>query len=82
VPTVSIAYGLFAVYVWLVWATAIPAVANLVLVPSQFVAVVLFVPLLSLFSIWVGLAFSARSSDVRVATLWWIDHERRDRPTR
>ncbi len=67
VPTVSIAYAIFALYVWLVWATALPAVANLVLEPSQFVAVLLFVPLLSLFSIWVGLAFSARSSDVRVA---------------
>jgi ABC-2 type transport system permease protein len=67
VPTVSIAYAIFAVYVWLVWAVALPAVANLVLEPSQFVAVGFFVPLLSLFSIWVGLAFSARSSDVRVA---------------
>ena len=67
VPTVSIAYAMFAVYVWLVWAIALPAVASLVLEPSQFVAVALFVPLLSLFSIWVGLAFSARSSDVRVA---------------
>ena len=63
----SIAYTIFALYVWLVWAVALPAVANLVLEPSRFVAVGLFVPLLSLFSIWVGLAFSARSSDVRVA---------------
>jgi ABC-2 type transport system permease protein len=67
VPSVSIAYGMFAIYVILVHAFAIQQVVDIVWRPAQFLAVILFAPLLSLFSIWVGLAFSARSSDVRVA---------------
>jgi ABC-type Na+ efflux pump permease subunit len=67
VPSVVIAYVMFAVYVSLVNAFAVPEVVDIVVRPAQFVAVILFAPLLSLFSIWVGLAFSARASDVRVA---------------
>ena len=33
----------------------------------QLLAVILFTPLLSTFAIWVGLAISVRSSDIRVA---------------
>jgi ABC-type Na+ efflux pump permease subunit len=67
VPSVLIAYVMFAVYVSLVNAFAVREVVDIVVRPAQFVAVILFAPLLSLFSIWVGLAFSARASDVRVA---------------
>lgn len=67
VPTVSIAYGLYLIYVLVVRSSATPAVVDLVWQPAQAVAVVLFAPLLATFSIWVGLAISARSSDVRVA---------------
>jgi ABC-type Na+ efflux pump permease subunit len=67
VPSVVIAYVMFAVYVSLVNAFAVREVVDIVVRPAQFVAVILFAPLLSLFSIWVGLAFSARASDVRVA---------------
>jgi ABC-type Na+ efflux pump permease subunit len=67
VPSVVIAYAMFAVYAWLVHAFAIRGVVDLVWQPAQFIAVVLFAPLLSGFSIWVGLAISARASDVRVA---------------
>ena len=67
VPTVSIAYGMYALYAILVHALAVKQVVDLVWQPSQFVAVALFAPLLSGFSIWVGLAFSARATDVRVA---------------
>jgi ABC-type Na+ efflux pump permease subunit len=67
VPSVAIAYAMFAIYVALVHAFAIRQVVDIVWRPAQFLAVILFAPLLSLFSIWVGLAFSARSSDVRVA---------------
>ena len=42
-------------------------VVDLVWTPSLFLAVILFAPLLATFSIWVGLAISARSSDVRAA---------------
>jgi ABC-2 type transport system permease protein len=67
VPSVAIAYAMFAVFALLVHAFAVQQVVDLVWQPAQFLAVVLFAPLLALFSIWVGLAFSARSSDVRVA---------------
>jgi ABC-2 type transport system permease protein len=67
VPSALIAYGMYALYVVVVTSFAIPAVVDLVVDPAQFLAVVLFAPLLSGFSIWVGLAISARSSDVRVA---------------
>lgn len=67
VPTVTIAYGLYLAYVLVVHASAIPAVVDVVWQPSQALAVVLFTPLLATFSIWVGLAISARSTDVRVA---------------
>jgi ABC-2 type transport system permease protein len=67
IPSVAIAYVMFAVYVSLVNAFAVREVVDIVVRPAQFVAVILFAPLLSLFSIWVGLAFSARASDVRVA---------------
>jgi ABC-type Na+ efflux pump permease subunit len=66
-PTVAIAYGMFALYASLVHAVAVQRVVDLVWQPAQFVAVSLFAPLLSGFSIWVGLAISARASDVRVA---------------
>jgi len=67
VPCVSIAYALYVIYrVWVVSAAA-PIVIHLVDQPSQLIAVILFAPLLSTFSIWVGLAVSVRSNDVRVA---------------
>ena len=67
VPTVAIAYALYLAYVLVVRSSAIPAVVDVVWQPSQVLAVALFSPLLATFSIWVGLAISARSSDVRVA---------------
>ncbi len=67
VPTVSIAYLLFAAYVVIIRAAAASVVVDLVWTPSLFLAVILFAPLLATFSIWVGLAISARSSDVRAA---------------
>jgi ABC-type Na+ efflux pump permease subunit len=67
VPTVVIAYGLYLIFVLVIRSAAIPAVVDAVWKPSQALAVVLFTPLLATFSIWVGLAISARSSDVRVA---------------
>lgn len=67
VPTVAIAYALYLAYVLVVRSAAIPAVVDVVWQPSQVLAVALFTPLLATFSIWVGLAISARSSDVRVA---------------
>jgi ABC-type Na+ efflux pump permease subunit len=66
-PSAGMAYGLFALFAILVQLFAQPAVASILLEPAQVVAIALFTPLLATFSIWVGLAISAHSSDVRVA---------------
>jgi ABC-type Na+ efflux pump permease subunit len=66
-PSVAIAYLLFIAYVIVISAFAIPQVTDLVRRSPQLLAVILFTPLLSTFAIWVGLAISVRSSDVRVA---------------
>jgi len=67
VPTVSVAYVLFAVFATVVRLAAVPQVVHLVWQLPEFLAFLLFTPLLASFSIWVGLAVSARASDVRVA---------------
>jgi ABC-type Na+ efflux pump permease subunit len=67
VPTLIVAYGLFASFFTIIRLAAVAAVVDLVWQPAQIVAVGLFAPLLATFSIWVGLAISVRSSDVRVA---------------
>ena len=67
IPTLIGAYGLFLAFITIVRLAAVPAVDDLVWQPAQIVAVILFAPLLATFSIWVGLAISVRSSDVRVA---------------
>jgi ABC-type Na+ efflux pump permease subunit len=67
IPTVGIAYALFAAFVIVVKAAAVSAAVDAVWQPSLFVAVLLFAPLLAAFSIWVGLAISVRANDIRVA---------------
>ena len=66
-PTATMAYALFALFVIVVRLFAVGEVVSLVLQPAIVVAIALFAPLLAAFSIWVGLAISARSSDIRVA---------------
>lgn len=67
IPTLAVAYLLFFAFIGIVRAAAAPEVVHAVWKPSQVLSVVLFAPLLALFSIWVGLAVSVRSSDIRVA---------------
>ncbi len=66
-PSVGMAYALFALFVIVVGLFAVREVVTLVLEPAIVVAIAPFTPLLAAFSIWVGLAISARSSDIRVA---------------
>jgi ABC-type Na+ efflux pump permease subunit len=66
-PSTAMAYTLFTLFVIMVELFAHPGVVSLVVAPAVVVAIALFTPLLAAFSIWVGLAISARSSDVRVA---------------
>jgi ABC-2 type transport system permease protein len=67
IPSVGIAYALFAVFVTAVRFGASHAVVTTVWQPTWFLAQLLFTPLLAGWSIWVGTAISARSTDVRAA---------------
>ena len=66
-PSVAIAYVVFAVFLVLVAAFAHPGVVSAILRPPDILAQVLFTPLLAVLSIWIGIAISTRSSDLRVA---------------
>jgi ABC-type transport system involved in multi-copper enzyme maturation permease subunit len=67
VPSVGMAYLFFLVLVFAVRLASPSVVVDAVWRPSWFVAELLFAPLLAAWSVWVGTAISARSSDVRVA---------------
>jgi ABC-type transport system involved in multi-copper enzyme maturation permease subunit len=67
VPTLAVAYAVFAFYVACTKLFAQPAVASAVLQVPDVVAQVVFTPLIATLSIWVGITISTRSSDVRVA---------------
>jgi ABC-2 type transport system permease protein len=67
IPSVGIAYLLFAIVVIAVRIGARHVVVDAIWQAPNFLAQALFAPLLAGWSIWVGIAISARSSDVRVA---------------
>jgi ABC-type Na+ efflux pump permease subunit len=67
VPSVGVAYAVYAVFLACVGLFANPAVSQALLQWPQILAQVLFTPLIATWSIGVCLAISARSKDVRVA---------------
>jgi ABC-type transport system involved in multi-copper enzyme maturation permease subunit len=67
VPSVAIAYAVYALFLACVGLFAHPAVASALIRGPDLLAQLLFTPLLAGWSIWVGIAISARSSDFRVA---------------
>lgn len=67
VPTLVIAYGVFATFFGAVALFADPVVAAAVFAGSHVLVPVLFTPLLAGWSILAGVAVSTRASDVRVA---------------
>jgi ABC-type transport system involved in multi-copper enzyme maturation permease subunit len=67
IPSVAIAYAVYAAFVVLVVIFAQPGVPAAILRAPDILAQVLFTPLIAAWSIWVGLAISTRSNDVRVA---------------
>ena len=67
VPSLAIAYTVFALFLVLVALFAQPTIASALIRAPDLVAQVLFTPLLATWTIWVGIAVSARSSDARVA---------------
>jgi ABC-type transport system involved in multi-copper enzyme maturation permease subunit len=66
-PSVAIAYAVYALFLACVWLFAEPAVAAALLRAPDVLAQLLFTPLLAGWSIWIGIAISARASDFRVA---------------
>jgi ABC-2 type transport system permease protein len=66
-PSVFIAYAVFGVFIAVVELFAEPAVASALVRGPDLLAQLVFTPLLAAWSIWVGIAVSARSSDPRTA---------------
>jgi ABC-2 type transport system permease protein len=66
-PSIVISYGVFAVFIVLVELFANPGVASAFIRGPDVLAQVIFTPLLAGWSIWLGIAISARVGDVRVA---------------
>jgi len=67
IPSVAIAYGMYAVVAIAIRFGAAPIVRSVVFHPPQLLAQILFTPLLALWSIWACIGISTRASDVRVA---------------
>jgi ABC-2 type transport system permease protein len=67
VPSLAIAYGVFAVVLACIGLFADPTVSSALVRGPELLAQVFFTPLIAGWSIWLGIAISTRSSDVRVA---------------
>jgi ABC-type Na+ efflux pump permease subunit len=67
VPTLVVAYTIFGVFLAVAALFAHPAMRSAIFAGSHIPVQIVFTPLLAGWSIWVGIAISARSSDVRVA---------------
>jgi ABC-type transport system involved in multi-copper enzyme maturation permease subunit len=66
-PSIAVAYTVYALFLGCVRLFAHPAVASALLRWPEILIQVLVTPLLAGWSIWLGIGSSARSSDVRVA---------------
>jgi len=66
-PSVAVAYAVYAVFLACVALFARPDVAEALVRGPDLLAQLLFTPLLAGWSIWVGIAISTRASDFRVA---------------
>jgi ABC-type Na+ efflux pump permease subunit len=66
-PSVAVAYAVFAVFIAIVELFAAAGVASALVQAPDVVAQIVFTPLLVIWSIWIGMAISARSSDIRTA---------------
>ena len=67
VPTLVIAYLVFGIFLAAAALFAHPAIASAIYAGTHVLVQLLFTPLLAGWGIWVGIAVSARSTDVRVA---------------
>ncbi len=67
IPTLVVAYAIFGIFLAIAALFAHPGISSAVFAGSHIPVQVLFTPLIAGWSIWVGIAISARSSDIRAA---------------
>jgi ABC-type transport system involved in multi-copper enzyme maturation permease subunit len=67
VPTLVIAYAVFGIFLAIAALFAHPVIVSAIYAGTRVLVQLLFTPLLAGWAIWVGIAVSARSADVRVA---------------
>jgi ABC-type Na+ efflux pump permease subunit len=67
IPTIAISYAMYGIFLGVVAAFANQNVASEIFQAPRILAQLLLTPLLAGWSIWAGIAVSARSGDVRVA---------------
>jgi ABC-type Na+ efflux pump permease subunit len=67
IPTLVIAYAVFGIFLAVAGLFAHPAVDSAIYAGTHVLVQLLFTPLLAGWAIWVGIAVSARSTDVRAA---------------
>jgi ABC-type Na+ efflux pump permease subunit len=67
VPTLVIAYAVFGIFLAIAALFAHPVIVSAIYTGSHVLVQFLFTPLLAGWAIWVGIAVSTRSTDVRVA---------------
>jgi ABC-2 type transport system permease protein len=67
VPTLVISYMVFGIFLAAAASIAHPAIVSAIYAGTHVLVQLLFTPLLAGWGIWVGIAVSARSTDVRVA---------------
>ena len=66
-PSVAVAYAVFAVFLALVALFAHPGVATALIRDPDIIAQVIFTPLIAAWSIWIAIAISTTATDIRVA---------------
>jgi ABC-type transport system involved in multi-copper enzyme maturation permease subunit len=66
VPSVAVAYLVYAAFI-VYTRLSRPDVASVILQAPDIIAQLVFTPLIAAWSIWIGIAISARSRDIRVA---------------
>lgn len=67
IPTIVIAYAVFGIYLAAAALFAHPAIVSAIYAGTHVLVQLLFTPLLASWAIWVGIAVSTRSTDVRAA---------------
>jgi ABC-2 type transport system permease protein len=67
VPALVIAYAIFGAFLGAAALFAHPAIASAIYAGTHVLVQLLFIPLLAGWAVWVGIAVSTRSTDVRVA---------------